>query len=130
MSDLRFAALLEVEPELNGRVERYFKGEGYTVSSFDAADPLLAFLNDNPISLAVIGRSEEPPLDLLKLIVRQSPMTSVIMLTDLSDTELHEMAEGYGILGAAPRSKPEGALKELKDRFEEIMGILAPQNLT
>ena len=124
MSSIRVVSLLEMEPELKGKVAGYFEDEGYCVRSFDGVIPFLEFLKNNPVSLALVGLSEKSEKDVLKLIVRQSPMASVILMTDLSETDVHEMAEGYGILGAVPRSEPVPALKELKDRFEEISGIL------
>lgn len=124
MSSKRVVSLLEMEPELKEKVAGYFEDEGYCVMSFDGVGPFLEFLKNNPVSLALVGLSDESEKDILKLIVRQSPMASVILMTDLSETDVHEMAEGYGILGAVPRSEPLPALKELKDRFEEIAGIL------
>jgi len=49
-----------------------------------------------------------------------SPMTSIIMVTDLSHSEVDEKAEGYGILGNIARDVPAEELLSLLGAFEKI----------
>jgi hypothetical protein len=47
-------------------------------------------------------------------------MTSIIMVTDLSDSEVEEKAEGYGILGNINRNVPAENLFSLLEPYEKI----------
>jgi hypothetical protein len=49
-----------------------------------------------------------------------SPMSSIIMVTDLSHSEVDEKAEGYGILGNIARNVPTEDLLSLLHTFEKI----------
>ena len=55
-----------------------------------------------------------------KTFVMASPMTSIIMVTDLSHSEVDEKAEGYGILGNIARDVPAEELLSLLGAFEKI----------
>ncbi len=49
-----------------------------------------------------------------------SPMTSIILISDLPTKEVDERAEGYGILGHVNRSIPSKNLTLLIEHFEKI----------
>ena len=56
----------------------------------------------------------------MKAFVMATPMTSIIMVTDLSDSEVDEKAEGYGILGNITRDVPAESLLSLLHTYEKI----------
>jgi hypothetical protein len=51
-----------------------------------------------------------------------SPMTSVILITDLPKQEVDDTAEGYGILGHTDRSVRSEEMIPLLESFEKILG--------
>ena len=53
-------------------------------------------------------------------IVMTSPMTSIILISDLPAKEVDDTAEGYGILGHINRSIPFKDLVDLIEQFEKI----------
>ncbi|MCK4817903.1 hypothetical protein KA005_19180, partial [bacterium] len=66
------------------------------------------------------------PFESMKDIVMTSPMTSMILITDLPEEEVNERAEGYGILGYVNREISSKDLLKLIKGFEEIFRSFAP----
>ncbi|RJR20696.1 MAG: response regulator [Desulfobacteraceae bacterium] len=124
--DTKLAVILESDPELRENVAEVLKDRGFTIQQAGSRDELLKVLRSLSVPLAVLGRegSEDSTFKVLELVVKTSPMTSVILLTDLDESEVHEAAEGYGILGSVSRSSPHSALTVLADRFEAIMSAI------
>jgi len=58
--------------------------------------------------------------EIMRKIVMTSPMTSIILISDLPTKEVDEKAEGYGILGHVNRSIPSKYLTLLIEHFEKI----------
>jgi len=57
-------------------------------------------------------------------MVKASPLTSIILLSDLPEEEVHEKSEGCGILGHVPRSVPQDDVEHLFSRYRQITGLL------
>jgi DNA-binding response OmpR family regulator len=95
----------------------------HVLSSFNEAVPLL---KSESFQIAVVGSTLEAdsPFEGLVDMVKASPLTSIILLSDLPDAEVHEKAEGCGILGHVPRSVPPEELNDLLHRFKQITDLL------
>ena len=85
-------------------------------------------LGEKTYGLAVIGEIDgyNSPFDALKDIIMMSPMTSVILISDLSEREVHEKAEGYGIIGHVKRTIPRDDIFLLLEQFEKILAVIPP----
>ena len=79
-------------------------------------------LKEEYYGLAFIGNTDDnvSPFDAMKDIVMVSPMTSIILITDLPTKDVHEKAEGYGILGHVSSKVSSEKLIPLLDQFERI----------
>lgn len=121
------AAVIERDALLGGKVGEFLALRGFLVEHASTNHELAALFEGGRISLAVLGETIDGGdfISSLDLIVRLSPMTSVILLTDMNDAEVHERAEGYGILGSASRRDPNPDLGVLCGRFEEIASIIS-----
>lgn len=119
--------ILERDQSLREKVEDSLSARGYLVECCSKAEDLYGLLKSRAVSLVVLGEGEEVGdfFYPLKMTVRLSPMTSVILLTDLTEAQVHEKAEGYGILGAVSRRDPSADLVPLCKRFQEIESIMA-----
>ncbi|MDY6880007.1 MAG: hypothetical protein V2J25_11400 [Desulfatiglans sp.] len=120
------ALILEEDPSVVEWVKEALETRSYTVSTLSEKEEAWGFLRRKHCPLAIVGRSAgaESEIGLLKELVKASPMTSVILLSDLTEQEVHEKTEGYGILGHISR---KDALKDLflfVDQFEEIARII------
>jgi hypothetical protein len=90
---------------------------------FSGKKEALNFLKEKSPQLAVVGDTEKnvPPFEIMKDIVMTSPMTSIILITDLPKKEVDEKAEGYGILGHINGKVPSDDLASLLENFENIL---------
>ena len=123
----RKALLLEKDPAVLEKIQRMLKDRSYEPTSFSDKKEALAALKGTFFSLAVTGLTEndDNPMEVMKAMVMTSPMTSVIMVTDLSESEVEEKAEGYGILGNVAREVPAEDLMSLLDAYEKIQQSFA-----
>ncbi|MDY6973882.1 MAG: hypothetical protein SV775_16400 [Thermodesulfobacteriota bacterium] len=87
----------------------------------------LPILREKPYGLILIGNTDEgdSPFDVMKEIVMASPMTSIILITDLQKKEVHDKAEGYGILGHVSRTVPSRDLISLIEQYEKVSASLS-----
>ena len=116
------ALLLENNPKVLEKIQQILRDKPYEQVCFTGKTEALDALKETFFPLAVTGLTEndDDPVDVMKTMVMTSPMTSIIMVTDLSDTEVDEKAEGYGILGNVGRDVPPKDLLSLIDAFEKI----------
>ena len=84
-------------------------------------------LREEPPALVLIGDmgGSVSTFELMKETVMLSPMSSIILITDLSEKEVHEITEGYGILGHLKRTVRSEGLTSLLESFEEIRKSLS-----
>lgn len=103
-------------------IERVLKEKSYTVTSASNEDEALGLLRKTPYPLAIVGdaKGSNSTFEIMRKIVMTSPMTSIILISDLPMKEVDERAEGYGILGHVNRSIPLEDLTLLVEHFETI----------
>ena len=114
--------LFESDPTVLEKIDQAFLNRNHKVIRFSTRDEALDALKGTSFDLLLVGLGAEEvdPIEVLKAFVMASPMSSVITITDLSDDEIHEKAEGYGILGNIPRNIHNEQLFTLLDTHEKI----------
>ncbi|EFK07554.1 response regulator receiver domain protein [delta proteobacterium NaphS2] len=114
--------LFENDPTVLEKIDQAFLNRNHKVIRFSTRDEALDALKGASFDLLLVGLGAEEvdPIEVLRTFVMASPMSSVITITDLSDDEIHEKAEGYGILGNIPRDVPSEQLFALLDTHEKI----------
>ena len=103
-------------------IELALKEKSYIVTSSSNEDEALDLLRKTPYPLAIVGdaKGTSSSFAIMRKIVMTSPMTSIILISDLPTKEVDERAEGYGILGHVSRSIPLKDLTLLIEHFEKI----------
>lgn len=116
------ALILTADSDISGSVEALLKKRSYDVVIFSGKKEALSFLRHKTTHLAILGDADKSvsPFESMKEIVMTSPMTSLILITDLPKEEVDEKAEGYGILGHVDRNIPSDELESLLENFETI----------
>ncbi len=114
--------LLENEPAVREKIQRALENNPLEIICFSSINDALKASKTSFFDLVITGHNDEieDPVDVVKKFVMASPMTSIIMVTDLSPSEVDEKAEGYGILGNISRKAPAGDLLSLLGAYEEI----------
>ena len=114
--------LFENDPTVIRKIEEAFLTRNHKVIQFSTRNEALDALKGAPFDLILVGLGTEKtdPIEMLRTFVMASPISSVITITDLSNDEIHEKAEGYGILGNIPRNIPNEKLFMLLDTHEKI----------
>jgi DNA-binding response OmpR family regulator len=114
--------LLENDPAVLGKIQLALEERSYEKTSFSSSDEALKASKQTLFDLIIAGHNaeHEDPIDVMKAFVMATPMTSIIMVTDLSDSEVDEKAEGYGILGNITRDVPAESLLSLLHTYEKI----------
>ncbi|RLB74856.1 MAG: hypothetical protein DRH15_14980 [Deltaproteobacteria bacterium] len=116
------AIILEADKGLASQIEEYLKNQGYAVFAPLSSEAALDLLKGQRIQLAFLGNPPEGGscFDLIKDFVMTSPMTYVILVTDAPEKEIHDRAEGYGILGHVPRAFSPVEIQKLIAKYQEI----------
>jgi DNA-binding NtrC family response regulator len=114
--------LFENDPTVIQKIEQAFLNRNLEVIRFSTRDEALDALKGTSFDLIFVGLGVEKldPIKVVRTFVMASPMSSVITITDLSDTKIHEKAEGYGILGNITRDIPNEQLFSLLDNHTKI----------
>ena len=114
--------LLENDPAVRDKIQQALENRPYERTRFSSSDEALKASKKSFFDLVITGHNEEnnDPIDVIKAFVMASPMTSIIMVTDLTDSEVDEKAEGYGILGNIARNVPAEDLLSLLHTYEKI----------
>ena len=107
-------------------IVKILKTRSYATTQLSKKNEALSLLKDRIHPLAIIGDTEGngSSFEVMREIVMTSPMTSIILITNLSKKEVDEMAEGYGILGHINRGIPHDDMILLLERFEDIYDSL------
>ena len=118
------ALVLEKNETVVASIDNTLQSRGYSVTVLAKKEEALNLLKEEAFELALVGNTEDSAsvFEIMREIVKVSPMTSMKLVTDLSEEEVHEKAEGYGILGHIGREVPLDNLAQLLDRLEEILG--------
>lgn len=116
------ALVVEEEQTVVDSIERVLKEKSYIVTRSSNEKEALGLLSKTPYPLAIVGdaKGSGSTFEIMKKIVMTSPMTSIILISDLPTKEIDERAEGYGILGHVSRSIPSKDLTLLIEHFEKI----------
>jgi len=107
-------------------IVKILKTRSYATTQLSKKDEALSLLKVRVHPLAIIGETEGngSSFEVMREIVMTSPMTSMILITDLPKKEIDEMAEGYGILGHVNRGVPHDDMILLLEKFEDIYNSL------
>ena len=118
----RKVLLLENDPAVMEKIQQTLEDDTYEKACFSNRNEALKASKETLFDLIITGHNEEneDPIDVMKTFVMASPMTSIIMVTDLSHSEVDERAEGYGILGNIVRDVPTEDLLSFLGTFEKI----------
>ncbi len=118
----RKVLLLENDPEVLEKIQKALQDRFYEKTCFSSSHDALKASKETLFDLVITGHNEEnkDPIDVMKTFVMASPISSIIMVTDLSHSEVDEKAEGYGILGNIGRDAPTGDLLSLLETYEKI----------
>ncbi|MBW2615216.1 MAG: hypothetical protein JRD02_03445 [Deltaproteobacteria bacterium] len=122
------ALILEKDRKLIDSIEKILKRRSYAVTTSFEKEEALRHLKERLYPLAVVGDAEgsASPFEAMRDIVMASPMTSMILISDLPEEEVNEKAEGYGILGHINREIRSRDLLKLVKSFEAIFTSFAP----
>ena len=117
------ALILEKDGTVAASVQEMLQHRQYAVTLSSKKEDARLLFEEGPFHLAVVGDAEDSdsPFHIMKDIVTISPMTSMILITDVSKEEVEEMAEGYGILGHVNRTVKPDELILLLESFEHIL---------
>ena len=118
--------ILEKDPAVVDAVKDVLKHGPYSPCVLSNLTEALSSLKTGNFSIVIVGDAEETnsPFEGLLDMVKASPLTSIILLTDLPHEEVHEKAEGCGILGHVSRSVPPEDLKDLLNHYGKIASLL------
>ena len=116
------ALVVEKDQTVVESIELVLKEKSYIVASSSNEDEALGLLRETTCPLAIVGdaKGTSSTFEIMRKIVMTSPMTSIILISDLPKEEVDEKAEGYGILGHVSRSIPSKDLVLLIEQFEKI----------
>ena len=120
--------VVEKDNSVAESIAKILKTRPYAITTLSKKNEAFSLLKKRVHPLAIIGDTEEngSSFEIMREIVVTSPMTSMILITDLSQKEVDEMTEGYGILGHVNREIPHNDMILLLDRFEDIYNSLTP----
>ena len=118
--------LLENDPAVLDKIQLALADRPYEKTCLSSSNEALKASKETLFDLIIAGHNaeHEDPIDVIKAFVMATPMTSIIMVTDLSDSEVDEKAEGYGILGNITRNVPAEDLLSLLNTYEKIQQSL------
>jgi DNA-binding NtrC family response regulator len=118
--------IVEHNKERARQIAKLLKERSYASAILSSREEMIGQFDGKIISLMILGETADgySPFQLMKEVVTRSPMTSVILITDASEEDVEEKAEGYGILGAVGNT-PDDTFFSLLDNFEKITGALA-----
>ncbi|HDZ23880.1 MAG TPA: response regulator [Desulfobacteraceae bacterium] len=118
--------IVEQDSQVVDAIKNILQGSQYDLHILSSFNEALSRLKTEPFSIAIVGKTAETdsPFEELLEMVKASPLTSIILLSDLPEEEVHERSEGCGILGHVGRSVPPEDLDHLLNRFRQIAGLL------
>ena len=118
------ALVVENDAAAATSMKKILQDRQYAVTLLSKKDEVSQLLKEKLFSLVIAGDTEDSdsPFHIMKEIVMVSPMTSVILITDVSKEEVDEKAEGYGIVGHVNRAVKSEDVIPLLESFEAIFG--------
>ncbi len=118
------ALVIEKDAAAVAAAREIMEGRSYTVSETHEMEEAKKIMKEQPVTLAIAGQTagSDSPFQIMKAIVMTSPMTAIILITDLPKQEVEEKAEGYGILGHVNRPVTPENMAPLIETFEQILG--------
>jgi DNA-binding NtrC family response regulator len=118
------ALIVENDATVAASIKKILLDRQYTVTLLSKKEEVSQRLKERLFSLAVAGEAEDSDssFHIMKDIVMASPMTSVILITDVPKKEVDEKAEGYGIVGHVNRTVKSEDFIPLLESFEDILG--------
>ena len=118
--------ILEKDKEVVDAVKNNLENGPYDLHVLSSLNEAISLLKSDSFSIAIVGNTAETdsPFEGLLDMVKASPLTSIILLSDLPGEEVHELSEGCGILGHVARNVPSEDLDHLLNRFRQIAGLL------
>lgn len=118
------ALIVEKDEKVAEAVQEILRHRHYSITLLSKKADAIRLLKERDISLVIAGEAadSDSPFHIMKEIVMTSPMTSVILITDLPKQEVEDTAEGYGILGHTDRSVKSEEMIPLLASFEKILG--------
>ena len=122
MEKIGRALILEGDTKIATQLKALLSDQfGQVIFAPDTAEAL-KLLREKEIQMAFVGDPSEGVscFDLLKDLVRASPMTYVVLITDEPEEVIHEKAEGYGILGHIPRAFASSHIQTLVNKYKQI----------
>ena len=122
------ALILETDGKIADSIAKTLKRRSYSVTISSNKEEALSHFGERLYPLAVVGDAEgsASPFEAMRDIVMASPVTSMILISDLPEEEVNEKAEGYGILGHINREVRSRDLLKLVKSFEAIFTSFAP----
>ena len=120
--DDKKALVVEKDQTVVESIEMVLKEKSYSITRSSKENEALDLLRKSPYPLAIVGdaKGANSTFEVMREVVMTSPMTSVILISDLPTKEVDDKAEGYGILGHVSRSIPSKDLTLLIEHFEKI----------
>jgi len=120
------ALVVEEDQAVVDSIERVLKDKSYSVTRLSDEEEALDLLRKTPYPLVMVGdaKGAGSTFDVMRKVVMTSPMTSIILISDLPSKEVDDKAEGYGILGYVNRSIPLNDLVDLIEQFENISQLI------
>ncbi len=117
--------IVEGDQERAMRLLKLLQQRSYAPNILPTREQMLKELAGKTLPLIILGETQDgfSPYQLMHDVVKHSPMTSMILVTDETGQDVEEKAEGYGILGHVG-SNPGDDLFTLLDNFEKISGAL------
>ena len=117
------ALVVEKDEQVAEAIQNMLEARHYRVTLLARKEDAIRLLKERHVSLVVAGEAEDSdsPFHIMKEIVMASPITSMILITDLPKKEVDDKAEGYGILGHTGRSVRSKDMMPLLESFEKIL---------
>ena len=118
--------IIEKDQERATQFVKLLEKRDYSPSILSTREEMIEELAGKTLPLIILGETQDgfSPFQLMREVVKRSPMTSIILITDEAAEDVEEKAEGYGILGHVGTT-PDKDLFPLLDNFEKISGALA-----
>jgi len=123
--------ILESDRQLEQQIQEYLCGQASLVTAPSSVKEALHLLKGQKIHLAFLGDATggSSSFDILKDFVKSWPMTYVILITDTPEKEVHDRAEGFGILGHIPRAFSPNQIERPIDKYRKInQGLFRKSN--
>jgi len=121
--------ILEKDKAVADSVKDNLKDGPYDLRVLSSFNEAVSLLKSERFAIAIVGSTLEndSPFERLLDMVKASPLTSIILLSDLPEEEIHEKSEGCGILGHVTRSVPPGEFSQLLKMHSERIPRGLPQ---